>query len=188
MLPEPLGNRTTYLHLYARTQGSWHAMPALKASFDALPVQRQEALRAQARAVRQVARGQASRLEEALQAVAVSDPVEGPWGLATRSQEPFPLRSSAVAQALEGTNVSEMATKWCQRHKSRAKPLEGFPATVILPEKVLWPVHQRSLYASKARRQLWGAQGCSCQTLVPLSARLSFCIYNDEGPVELVAL
>ena len=83
MFPEPIGNRTTYLHLYARTQGSWHTMPALKASFDALPVQRQEALRAQARAVRQGARGQASRLEEALQAAAVSDLVEGPWGLAT---------------------------------------------------------------------------------------------------------
>ena len=140
MFPVARGARTNHLHILAKktnaSDGLWPG-PLLGADaftrFQALSAEEQDKLRADAALARAAAKLEPSQPDMALADVNGGTP-EGPFGVATRSGEPFPIRPAVVNQALVDTNVSALARKWCAKHKSHATALANFPKTIALPE------------------------------------------------------
>ena len=145
---QPREVRLNHLHLLARASdvgGLWpggldpavrfsgEVMKQLKARFEALPAETQERLKSQAKARREIARRAPSRLDESLREQD-GDVAQGPWGLAASNGSPFPLRPSAISEALAGSNVKSLSDGWANPHRVAAEPLADFPGTVDLPE------------------------------------------------------
>ena len=145
---EPREGRLNHLHLLARASdvgGLWpgeldpavrfsgDVMKQLKARFEALPAEAQERLKSQAKARREIARHTPSRLDESLREQN-GDVAQGPWGLAALNGSPFPLRPSAISEALAESNVRSLSDGWANMHRAAAEPLVDFPDTVDLPE------------------------------------------------------
>ena len=108
-------------------------MRCLKERFSALSAAEQDRLKSEARAIRAMARRAPSRLDDSLREQD-DDAAQGPWGLAAPTGSPFPLRPSALSEALVGTNVVSLADGWAKLHTVAAEPSADFPDTVDLPE------------------------------------------------------
>ena len=108
-------------------------MRCLKEHFSGLCAAEQNRLKSEARAERAKARRAPSRLEDSLRKED-DDAAQGPWGLAAPTGSPFPLRTSALSEALVGTNVDSLSDGWAKLHTVAAEPSADFPDTVDLPE------------------------------------------------------
>ena len=128
LFPLAAGSKVNHLHLLMQKRGQFGSMGAAKSDFDALPEAERKGLRQEARVKRDMAVLQPSRLNRVLSAD-VEDYVGGPLNLASASG-PFPLRASAVREALQSRTVDSLAADWRQAHDSYTEPLAGFPSTV----------------------------------------------------------
>ena len=90
-----------------------------------MPIAQQESLLREAERDNIVGGSAASGLEEFLQVK--PELYEGPLGIGTKGDEPFPIRVSVVQAALQGTNVDAMSKMWHAAHSKPVEPLDSFP-------------------------------------------------------------
>lgn len=132
MFTMPQGTRTNHLHVLAQGHDGFVSSSSLKARFDSLPAEEQDARRREAKSIRDVSGCQPSRLDESVRAL--PEVIEGPLGMATRASEPFPIRTSVVRQAIASSSTDTLATKWRNSNTEHSAPLEGFPETISAEE------------------------------------------------------
>ena len=126
---------------------------------------------------REIARRTPSRLDESLREQD-GDVAQGPWGLAASNGSPFPLRPSAISEALAESRVKSLAAGWANMHRVAAETLCRFPRHRRLCQRSAWAgavgisACAKTLPANGFQKQfVCGAMCCSRAALVPILRR-----------------